>query len=84
MTTLQQQMAQFVREAGNPAHNPTFVRGDGRFIAPTTIIHLPNGDTSMFCALNYQEKRMVLDANRAAGGRWLADGTFTMFKKDMV
>lgn len=64
-------------------HKPTFVHGDGRFINPTTIITMPDGDTSMFCALNYQEKRMVLDANRLGGGRWLTNGSFTLFKKDM-
>lgn len=84
MTTLSQQVAQMVREAGNPTPTKsTFVHGDGRFIVPTAIITMPDGDTSMFCALNYQEKRMVLDANRLGGGRWLADGSFTLFKKDM-
>lgn len=65
-------------------HKPTFVRGDGRYIAPTTIITMPDGDTAMFCSLNYEEKRMVLHTNSTGGGRWLRNGTtFTLFKKDM-
>ena len=84
MQTLSQLVISALREASNPTYKPTFVRGDARFIASTTVIVMPNGDTSMFCALNYQEKRMVLDANRTGGGRWLKDGSFTMFKKDMA
>lgn len=93
MQTLQTVVLDALREATSPSavdvlshlagHKSTFVRGDGRFITPTTIITMPDGDTSMFCALNYQEKRMVLDANRLGGGRWLTNGSFTLFKKDM-
>jgi hypothetical protein len=85
MQTLAQQVASFVREASNPMPiKSTFVHGDGRFITPTTVITMPDGDTAMFCSLNYDEKRMVLHTNASGGGRWLRDGSFTLFKKDMV
>lgn len=61
-----------------------FTHGDGRFITPTTFIHLPDGGEAMFCGLNFNEKKAVLKANHLGGGRWLADGSFTMFKKDMA
>lgn len=84
MQTLAQQVAQMVREASNPMPiKSTFVHGDGRFITPTTIITMPDGDTAMFCSLNYDEKKLVLHTNSTGGGRWLRDGSFTMFKKDM-
>jgi hypothetical protein len=82
MYTLEAQLVSILDGIGKPKP-VTFQRGDGRFINGTTIIIMPNGDTSMFCALNYEEKRMVLDTNRTGGGRWLANGSFTIFKKDM-
>ena len=83
MQTLSQQVASFVREASNPMHSSTFVHGDGRFITPTTIVTMPDGDTAMFCSLNYEEKRMVLHTNSTGGGRWLRNGSFQVFKNDL-
>lgn len=84
MYTLEAQLVGILEGISNPMHKPTFVRGDGRYIAPTTIITMPDGDTAMFCSLNYEEKRMVLHTNSTGGGRWLRNGTtFTLFKKDM-
>ena len=62
----------------------TFTHGDGRYIYRHTIITMPNGSVGMFCSHTYEEQKAILHANRTGGGRWLRDGSFTMFKKDMV
>lgn len=84
MQTLAQQVASFVREASSPMPiKSTFIHGDGRFIKRDTIIKLHDGSVGMFCSHSYQEQKAILAANASGGGRWLKDGSFTLFKKDM-
>lgn len=64
-------------------HKPTFVHGDGRYIYRDTIIKLYDGSVGMFCSHSYQEQKAILAASASGGGRWLRDGSFTLFKKDM-
>jgi hypothetical protein len=81
--SLSQIVVSALREVSNPAPVSTFVRGDGRSISDYTTITMPNGDTTLFCGLTYEERVKVLAANRNGGGRWLRDGSFQIFKNDL-
>jgi hypothetical protein len=59
MQTLSQQIVSALREYNAPV-NVHFVRGDGRYISATTIITMPNMDTSMFCGLTYDERKAIM------------------------
>lgn len=98
MTTMEQVVLDALKGLENPhhaftlandvvvrlnGHKPTFVHGDGRYIYRDTIIKLYDGSVGMFCSHSYQEQKAILAANASGGGRWLTNGSFTLFKKDM-